>query len=63
MIYLLFYTIKYIIKYVYFFLDYMLDNSEDDENNYNRIKFSIIIFFDTIPNIIKKTYRFIFKSR
>lgn len=58
-IYILFYLIKYIFKYILLIIDFILP---DDSIKYNRIKNLIYKFFDTVPVILNKIYKFLFKS-
>jgi hypothetical protein len=58
-IYFIFYLIKYIIKYILLILDFYFN---DDNKIYNKIKFILINFFEIIPIILNKIYKFLFKS-
>lgn len=58
-IYILFYVIKYIFKYIFLILDYIYC---DDYILYTKIKYNIFYFFDKVPIILNKFYKFLFKS-
>lgn len=58
-IYTIFYFIKYIFKYIFLILDFYFN---DDDIKYNKIKYTIFILCEIIPQIIKKAYKFLFKS-
>jgi len=58
-IYVTFFLIKYIFKYILLILDFFF---YEDNIKYNKIKNQIFNFFEIVPIILNKIYKFLFKS-